>query len=397
MSGYSLLPESVQRTLYGPKREGSPAPASSSVMNLQTGDHVTSAAALLSATSLPMNTASPYSSIRSRITSQVQQSNTWDVSAAASSPAPQQHQKNRLQSLIPAVAYQAKEQQPLNEVLRNAGRKALGGGIPGAVAMGLNVLSLMWLRTTINYQYRYGLTTSQALKKLYAEGGVVRFYRGLAPALVQGPLSRFGDTAANAGILALLDSHENTVDLPIGVKTLAASAAAGAFRIFLMPVDAMKTIMQVEGKGGLTALGKKVKVGGPTVLYHGALAASAATFAGHYPWFYVFNSLNASLPQYDELHKRLLRSAFIGFCASAVSDTVSNSIRVVKTTKQTATVPMTYPQVLKSVIEADGVLGLMGRGLKTKILANGLQGLLFSVLWRLGQDVWNKREENEAK
>jgi hypothetical protein len=371
MTGYSLLPESVQRTLYGPKREASPP---SSIMSLQTGNDVTS---------LPMDTPTPFSSIRSRITRSQTQQHT-----------------NSFNSLIPAVAYQAKEQQPLSEVLRNAGRKALGGGIPGAVAMGLNVLSLMWLRTTINYQYRYGLTTSQALKKLYAEGGVVRFYRGLAPALVQGPMSRFGDTAANAGILALLDGHESTVNLPIGVKTLAASAAAGAFRIFLMPVDAMKTIMQVEGKGGLAALGAKVKVGGPTVLYHGALAASAATFAGHYPWFYVFNSLNAALPQYDELHKRLLRSAFIGFCASAVSDTVSNSIRVVKTTKQTATVPMTYPQVLKSVIEADGVLGLMGRGLKTKILANGLQGLLFSVLWRLGQDVWNKKEEdnnNKAK
>lgn len=28
----------------------------------------------------------------------------------------------------------------------------------------------------------------------------------------------------------------------------------------------------------------QVRVGGPTVLYHGALAASAATFVGHYPW-----------------------------------------------------------------------------------------------------------------
>ena len=72
-------------------------------------------------------------------------------------------------SLIPATAYQVKEQKPLGEVLKNAGRKALGGGIPGMIAMGINVLSLMWLRTTINYQYRYGLTTTQALKKLYAE------------------------------------------------------------------------------------------------------------------------------------------------------------------------------------------------------------------------------------
>jgi hypothetical protein len=72
-----------------------------------------------------------------------------------------------------------------------------------------------------------------------------RFYRGLLPALFQGPLSRFGDTAANAGALALLDSYEATVGLPTSVKTLAASFAAGIFRIFLMPVDACKTIMQV--------------------------------------------------------------------------------------------------------------------------------------------------------
>jgi hypothetical protein len=43
--------------------------------------------------------------------------------------------------------------------------------------------------------------------------------------------------------------------------------------------------VQVEGKNGIPALVAKVQKGGPTVLYHGALAASAATFVGHYPWF----------------------------------------------------------------------------------------------------------------
>ena len=38
--------------------------------------------------------------------------------------------------------------------------------------------------------------------KLYAEGGVGRFYQGLTPALIQGPISRFGDTAANEGAAA---------------------------------------------------------------------------------------------------------------------------------------------------------------------------------------------------
>lgn len=262
--------------------------------------------------------------------------------------------------------------------------------------MGIQVLSLMWLRTTVNYQYRYGMSTTQALKTLYAEGGVGRFYQGIGPALIQGPLSRFGDTAANTGVMAFMDSHPNTRDLPVGVKTLAASAAAGLFRIFLMPVDAMKTIMQVEGKRGLPALGAKVRAGGPQVLYHGALAASAATFAGHYPWFATYNFLNSALPVYDDLPKKLTRAAFIGFCASAVSDTVSNSIRVVKTTKQTATVPMTYPEVVKQVVAKDGVLGLMGRGLKTKIISNGIQGLMFSVLWRLGQDYYAKQEAAQA-
>ena len=88
----------------------------------------------------------------------------------------------------------------------------------------------MWLRTTMNYQYRYGTTTSEAIRTLYNEGGVRRFYRGVAPGLIQGPLSRFGDTAANAGVLALMDSSDSTKDLPILLKSMAASGAAALWR-----------------------------------------------------------------------------------------------------------------------------------------------------------------------
>jgi hypothetical protein len=38
------------------------------------------------------------------------------------------------------------------QTLKKAGKRALGGGLPGAAAMGIQVLSLMWLRTTVNYQ-----------------------------------------------------------------------------------------------------------------------------------------------------------------------------------------------------------------------------------------------------
>ena len=128
-------------------------------------------------------------------------------------------------------------------VLQKAARRAGQGGLAGAAAMGINVCSLMWMRTTINYQYRYGTSTMQAFKTLYADGGIPRFYRGLLPALLQGPLSRFGDTAANTGTLAALDAFESTEKLPVAAKTVAASVAAALFRILLMPIDTVKTAM----------------------------------------------------------------------------------------------------------------------------------------------------------
>lgn len=45
-------------------------------------------------------------------------------------------------------------------------------------------------------------------------------------------------------------------------------------------VEKFLSEMQVEGKNGLSVLRAKMKVGGIPVLYHGALAASAATFVG---------------------------------------------------------------------------------------------------------------------
>lgn len=168
-------------------------------------------------------------------------------------------------------------------ILKKAAQRAGEGGLAGAAAMAINVCSLMWIRTAINYQYRYGTGTTEAFKKLYADGGIPRFYRGLIPALIQGPLSRFGDTAANTGVLAALDAFETTESLPVGVKTVAASVGAALFRILLMPVDTFKTTMQVEGKDGIAKLMNKAKATGPSAFFHGSLAAAAATFVGHYP------------------------------------------------------------------------------------------------------------------
>ena len=284
-----------------------------------------------------------------------------------------------------------------SQVIRDAANSALRGGVAGAAAQGANVFALMWMRTIMNYQYRYGGGLREVATKLYAEGGVPRFYRGLVPALMQAPLSRFGDTAANVGVLAFLDSYDSTRNLAIPIKTAAASSGAALFRIVLMPIDAWKTTKQVEGASGMRALMAKVRANGIQHLWGGSMAASAATFAGHYPWFVTHNYLSAHLPQFGEVlgsarTGKMLRNAAMGFCASVISDSISNSLRVLKTTKQTSLEPITYPTALKTIVQKEGVTGLLGRGLKTRIITNGMQGMMFSVMWKAIEEQLRKRE-----
>jgi len=279
-------------------------------------------------------------------------------------------------------------------IVGKAAKRALGGGKAGAAAAVVQVFSLMWLRTSMNYQYRFGGTLKSSLTKLYSEGGIPRLYQGLPFAIVQGPLTRFGDTAANVGVLALLESIPETQALPLPIKTAAGSITAGLWRIVLMPIDTSKTAMQVEGPGALDRLKQRVIESGPSPLYQGALASAAATAAGHFPWFLTYNFLNDQLPQVtkeDDLLLFLVRSAVLGLTASCVSDCTSNSLRVIKTTKQTAGLgdgeskEISYKEALSLVIENDGVAGLFGRGLQTRLLTNAIQGAIFSVLWKYFQ------------
>lgn len=45
------------------------------------------------------------------------------------------------------------DQKPLGEILQNAAKRSLGGGLAGAGAMVVQVSTLMWMRTIMNYQY----------------------------------------------------------------------------------------------------------------------------------------------------------------------------------------------------------------------------------------------------
>jgi hypothetical protein len=192
------------------------------------------------------------------------------------------------------------------------------------------------------------------------------FFRisGVSFAIIQNPLSRFGDTAANTGILVALGELAPT--MPVATQTAFASLGGATWRIMLTPIDTFKTTLQVQGADALALLKNKVKVGGVKVLYGGAAANFAANWVGNYPWFVTFNYLQSTVPKYEGV-KGLARNAVIGMCASFVSDCVSNSLRVVKTIKQTnVDANIGYMGAIQSVIKTDGIAGLFGRGLETQ-------------------------------
>ena len=98
-------------------------------------------------------------------------------------------------------------------------------------------------------------------------------------------------------------------------------------------------------------------------------------------YIHCLNSLIDTKKQVTQLEK-LSKQAGIDLCASIVSDVSSNSIRVVKTIKQTSLNRLSYTEIVKNTIKNDSLNGLFFRGLKTRIIANGVQSALFTITWK---------------
>jgi len=276
----------------------------------------------------------------------------------------------------------------LRLVWRDALRAAKSGGIPGAAAMALQILLFCWLRTISHYQQVKGGTLLAAARVLWQQGvdsdmlfPVLRFYQGVLPALIQGPLCRAGDTAANEGVLVLLSPLRRR--LPLYAITAVGTLAACCWRAALTPLDTVKLVLEVDGfSTGLALLRNRLRHHGLLSFYAGWLGVAVTAAVSHWPWFCVNNLLQARLAPAVGRRAQLLRSALIGFFATLCSDVAANPMRVLKTTVQTSDAPMSYAQAVASISAAEGALALLTRGLAAKICANALQGVVFSVLWK---------------
>lgn len=264
---------------------------------------------------------------------------------------------------------------------KNSFWKAIVGGIAGGGAQAANILPLMWMRTIMEVQYKNGGQMVEVARQMYATGGIKRFYRGLAPAMVLAPLARCGDTAANELSLASLSETQ----LPLAVKTFCASVTAACFRVVILPLDTWKVNKQVHGRKGLERLIAKARLD-PLALWHGSAGVLVVGVTGHFPWFLTNNYLAGNLPALDIPLGKYIRHACIGFASSMVADISCNPIRVLKLQRQTSTTRLGYMEAAQSIVTSEGITGLWGRGLKTRLLSNGLQSAIFTIIWRSIKD-----------
>ncbi|KAL3772209.1 hypothetical protein ACHAW5_009356 [Stephanodiscus triporus] len=275
--------------------------------------------------------------------------------------------------------------------------RAVRDGLAASMASIVSVFLLMWLRTSMSYQHVKGVTMSVAIRQLYEDGGVGRFYRGLIPALIMMPLSRFGDIFSNR-----VANEFGPEWLPAAAVTMFASSLAAGWRILISPADTIKTMMQVHGASGMSHLRAKISKSGFSALFEGAVGASVATWMGHYPWFVTHNFLegycvrNRILDAHLKVQKSMrknVRRALTGLASSLVSDVCSNAIRVLKTYKQTSLEPIGYVEAAARIIDQDGLTGFLFRGLSSKLAANALNAIIFTVVWKAISERLAKRQD----
>ncbi|CAN8069443.1 unnamed protein product [Agarophyton chilense] len=236
----------------------------------------------------------------------------------------------------------------------------------------------MWLSTTAAFQYRSGVSLRQALRLLYAQGGVKRFYSGLAPTVMHVTLCRFGDTTANNFALTLAP----TDSLPL--NTLCASFAAAAWRATLLPLETVRSNMQVRGPDGLSAVVDRFRNAGFAGLYRGSAASFSAGLVGHFPFFFTVNIVSQAVPLTEDasILAKIGRNGGMGFLAAMSADIFTNGFKVVATNKQTCDKGLSYYEVARKIVKRDGIFSIVTRGLKTRMIANGLQGATFVLLWK---------------
>lgn len=248
--------------------------------------------------------------------------------------------------------------------------------IIGMVTGGVNVGSLMWLRTVSNYQYRNATTMTDTIKILYNEGGIRRFYRGIGPALTMTCMCRISDLTTYY--------YLDQCDITRPERCAYFGISAGATRAILSPIETYGLFMQTQGLNGRRLLLDKINKSGYRVLYQGVLPIMTISFSGSFTWYMTFDSLNKYIKQHEWSNgiRKDLTNGIVGMISSMAFYISTNPLRSIKVYRQAAPTNMSYYESIPMMIREKGIVNAMFRGLKPILLQRSLQSGLYVIIWK---------------
>lgn len=80
-----------------------------------------------------------------------------------------------------------------------------------------------------------------------------------------------------------------------------------------------------------------------------------------------------------------------------MSDVLTNAFTVIKCVKQASRQLVSYHETTTAILRADGVRGLVGRGLSTRLFGSGVQGMVRLHLSSLRGKTCRQREAGMAQ
>lgn len=228
----------------------------------------------------------------------------------------------------------------------------------------VNTSLFLWLNTITHHQYNHGDSFVKTFRSLYKEGGFPRFYSAFLPTLVNSSSNRFVDYL----------SHELIPTNNLTYKVFVGGLIASCFKTLITPLEGYKVISQRYGNRAHKIIRLNIRKQGLKTMWRGSTDNGLSNYVEHVTWFHTYDTLDKRLSNMNVL----LKSGFLGLTSSFTTDLMSNHLKIVKTMKQTTN--LTYKQIIKDIIRKNGVKGLFVRGLGTKLLTNGFQSLVFSIL-----------------
>lgn len=256
----------------------------------------------------------------------------------------------------------------LDDLRATVGRAA-NTGRDGAL-ISLACVSVIYpLATISSLQRLQGNSFGAAVRELHQQGGLPRFYKGLAPSVVGVMLGRFCAAAGDLTATEVLEKKYPQFKNPASCALLGGMIAVALY-CPLIPLETLAATARSSGGEGVRKLGQLVLKEGAKPLYNGLQDTLVESLVDHVVWYGAKHVLDTALPEAQGAQHEFLRSCLIGALAGVASDICSYPISVIKIQKQVLQSSKSSFEIGHTIVQEKGVGELWRRGFSTTVASH---------------------------